>query len=229
VTLDERGKLFDSCTSGLVRWTAGTLAAGAASPVVVPANEQIGGLTHAQWEARAWQWDNAYVRSHHSSAPTTVPCVSKGQSGPVWFLRHDTYDFGSRPFTVTCSVPVGRYVLIDYPGVECSTVERPPYYAKTDAGLVRCAQAFRRPSSALAFDGQTISPSGVVVTTSPFSFSMPPRNNYLEVNGATHGRAAYHGQVLILEPLTPVSHTLVRVDRYAGGMLRTTTYEITSR
>ena len=66
-------------------------------------------------------------------------CVTTGQHGPVWFPTPDNYDLGLNALgTVTCHLPVGEYVLLG-PGYECSTVERPPFHASTDAGLLSCA------------------------------------------------------------------------------------------
>ena len=216
------GKRIDSCATGIVRWVAGTLASGAPSPLIVPAGGHVGGFTYAQWEAKAWQRDIAHLRSHHALAPSTLPCVTNGQHGPVWFLSGDLYDFG-RTFTETCTVPAGRYVFIDYPSVECST---PPFHAKTNAGLLRCARSFRPGASSLAFDGQVLSPSGVVVATAVFGFSMPAKHNWLEVPGKTGGHAAAAGQGLMLGPLTPGVHTLVRVYQYPGALIRVVTYRL---
>jgi hypothetical protein len=222
----QHGKRIDSCATGIVRWAAGTLASGAPSPLIVPAGGQVGGFTYAQWEAKAWQWDIAHLRSHHALAPSTLPCVTNGQQGPVWFPDGDRYDFGNT-LTETCTAPAGRYVFIDYPSVECSTVEPPPFHAKTNAGLLRCARSFGPGASSLAFDGQVLSPSGVVVGTAVFGFSMPAKHNWLEVPGKTGGRAAAYGQGLILGPLTPGVHTLVRVYQYPGALSRVLTYRLT--
>ena len=94
-------------------------------------------------------------------------------------------------------------MFVEYPSVECSTVESRPFHATTDAGLVRCARSFAPVKSSLAFDGQVLSPSGFVVSTGAFSFTMPATHNFLEISGKTGGRAAVYGQGLMVGPLTP--------------------------
>lgn len=80
-------------------------------------------------------------------------------------------------------------MFIEYPSIECSTVEARPFHATTDAGLVRCARSFAPVKSSLAFDGHVLSPSGFVVSTGVFPFTMPATHNLLEVSGKTGGRA----------------------------------------
>ena len=202
-------------------------AAGASAGVTVPRNAVIGRHTYAQWEAKAWQWEIANVRYYSSPAPSVPRCTTAGQHGPVWFLHGDNYTRAGDAITRVCDVPAGRYLFIDAPSFECSTVEAPPYHATTNAGLLRCARSFGTVSSSLSLDGERIAPSGFVVATAVFRFTMPPRNNYLQVPGATHGRAAAYGQALMLRPLTKGSHTLVRVASYPGGPTLRSTYDLT--
>ena len=216
---------IDSCVTGAVKWEAGTIASGVSSPLILPSGSQVGGLTYAEWEAKAWQWDLSNVRSHHSLAPSTVACVTGGQQAPVWFLNSDVYDFG-HSFTIVCNVPAGDYVFIEYPSVECSTVESRPFHATTDAGLVRCARSFAPVKSSLAFDGQVLSPSGFVVSTGAFSFTMPATHNFLEISGKTGGRAAAYGQGLMVGPLTPGTHSIVRVSKYRDLPIRAVTFQL---
>lgn len=224
--LYQQGRKIDSCATGIVRWAAGTIASGSPSSLIVSASGQVGGLTYAQWQASAWQWDIKYLRSHHSPAPSTAGCVSNGQQGPVWFLGADRYDFGNT-LTETCNVLAGRYVLFEFPSHDCSTVERPPFHGTTDAELLRCARSFKAGAGSLAFDGQVLSPSGFVVSTAVFPITMPAKHNLLEVPGATAGRAAVYGQVIMLGPLMPGVHTLVRVAQFPGGPIFLRTYRLT--
>ena len=143
----------------------------------------------------------------------------------MWFLQPDVYDFG-RSFTDVCNVPAGDYVFIEYPSTECSTVEPRPFHATTDAGLVRCARSFAPVKSSLALDGQVLSPSGSVVSTGAFSFTMPATGNFLEIPGKTGGRAAAYGQGLMLGPLTSGTHSIVRVSQYRKSPIRAVTFQL---
>jgi hypothetical protein len=204
-------------------------AAGGNTAVVVPRNAVVGGLTYAQWEAKAWQWELAHVRYYSSTAPEPkVPrCTTAGQHGPMWFLHGDLYNGAGNAITRSCDIPAGKYLFFDQPTDECSTVEAPPFHATTDAGLLRCARSFGRPFSTLTLDGRPVKPSGFVVATSVFRFTMPPHNNYLLVPGATRGRGAAWGQALMLRPLSKGRHTLVRRQGAPGVPLGHSTYHLT--
>lgn len=214
-TLYRHGRRIDSCATGPVHWTAGnTSAVGSSSPLIVPANATIDGLNYAQWETKWWQWSIAHLNSHDSRAPRMSACVTTGQHGPVWFPDVDSYDLDwNAGGTVTCHVPAGQYVLLG-PSYECSTVERPPFHASTDAGLLRCAHVAS--ANSLVFDGQLLSPSGFPESTAVFPFTMPARHNYLEVPGVTHGRGAAYGRPIILGPLPAGVDTIIGAHHYRG-------------
>ena len=214
-TLYKSRRRIDFCATGSVNWTAGnTSARGGSSPLIVPANATIGGLDYAQWETKSSQWSMAHLHSHDSRPPRMSVCVTTGQHGPVWFPGHDSYDLGLNALgTVTCHIPVGQYVLLG-PSYECSNVEQPPFYASTDAGLIRCAHVASAES--LSFDGQLLSPSGFPLSTGVFRFTMPARHNLLGVPGKTHGRSAVYARPIILGPLSAGVHTIIQTRHYRG-------------
>jgi hypothetical protein len=201
------------------------VASGARSAIVVGRSERIGGRSYSQWEKSAWQWDLAHLHRYPNPPSAGTQCVSAGQHGPVWFLRGDSYP--GHAITRTCKIAAGRYLFIDVPTVECSTVEPAPYHAVTDAGLRRCVRSFRPATSSLELDGKAVKPTGFLVGTPVFSFTMPPAHNLLGVSGQTHGRAAADGHVIMLRPLARGAHTLVRTTAFAGGRPDRTTYRLT--
>jgi hypothetical protein len=144
----------------------------------------------------------------------------------VWFLDPNEWNAGL-PFTVRCKVPAGEYLFLDTPSTECSNKEARPFYAKTAAGLVRCARRLGATRSSLVIDGQVASPSGVTAATNPFRFTSPARHNILAAPGVRSGLAAAYGQGLMLYPLSPGVHTLERVYQYAGGGIRVLTFVVT--
>jgi hypothetical protein len=220
------GQQIDTCATGPVSWAAGNLGvAGHPSTLIVPAGDKVAGAGYAQWETRAWQWDDRNLHFFPGViSRAATRCVTAGESGPVWFLHGDT---DRRWFDVrTCRLPVGRYLFLDTPSNECSTVEQPPFRASSTAGLERCAKKFRARSS-LALDGKVLSPSGIAVATGVFKFRMPATDNWLGVAGSTSGRAAVSGQGVMLRPLAPGRHTLVRVIQYPGHPVEIETYELT--
>jgi hypothetical protein len=214
--------------SALVLAFATTLPAAANAPgAVVPGNEIIGGHTYAQWEARAWQWAIANLRFFTSAVPRTPRCATAGQTEPVWFLDGNLFEGVGNDLRRACDVPAGRYIFIDEPSAECSTVEPAPFHATTTAGLESCARALGPFKSTLTLDGKRIIRSGYVVASPVFRFTMPPRDNYLLVPGATHGKGAAYGDAVMLRPLTPGAHTLVRTESSPDGPTLRFTYELT--
>jgi hypothetical protein len=193
---------------------------------VVPRSEAIGGHTYADWAARYWQWDLANVRWYQSGAPKVPQCTTQGQHGPVWFLHGDNYSGAGNAITRVCAVPANRYLFL-YGSGDCSTVERPPFHATTNPGLVRCARSAGSTSGTFTLDGRRLSPSGFAVATKAFRFVVPPRNNQLLVPGATHGRAAAYGLAVVLKPLDRGPHVLVQVQRLAHGLVLRSTYRLT--
>lgn len=204
-------------------------AVGGNAGFVVPRSAVVGGLTYSQWEAKSWQWELAHVRYYSSTAPEPkVPrCTTAGQHGPVWFLHGDLYRGAGNAITRVCHIPAGKYLFFDQPTDECSTVEAPPFHATTDAGLLRCARSFARPFSTITLDGKKVKPSGFLLATRVFRFTMPPHDNYLLVPGATHGRGAAWGEALMLRPLSRGSHTMVRTQGARGIPTQTSTYRLT--
>jgi hypothetical protein len=194
---------------------------------LVPTSEQVGGRDYGQWLATAYQWR----LSLPAVTAQKASCFTSSQQGPVWFLSGSLYN--GTGITRRCQVPAGRYLMTFTPSFDCSTVERPPLHATTDAGLRRCAKALWRKypgSERLTLDGVRLLPSGYVVATDAFHFKMPARNNWLNVPGRTRGRAAAYGLASILRPLSPGVHTLVHVEppfAHIPGRTSTTTYQIT--
>lgn len=202
-------------------------AASAGSGVVVPSNVRIGGRSYAQWEGAAWEWAIANLRFYDSGVPRGAHCTTTGQAGPVWFLGGDNYEAAGDSIKRGCDVPAGVYLFLDDPSAECSTVEPPPFHATTSDGLHSCARSFGPFTSTLTLDGKRTVLSGFEVTSPVFSFRMPPRNNYLLAPGATSGRGAAYGDPVMLRPLTPGIHTLVRTDSSPRGPTLRFTYELT--
>jgi hypothetical protein len=164
----------------------------------------------------AWRWRLSLpnVTSNKTS------CFTKAQRGPVWFLGGSET---GRVITRTCAIPAGRYIMLYSPSVDCSTLERPPFHATSDAGLQRCAKHYwqRHPGREnLTVDGVSIRPAGYIIATPAFSFTIPRENNWLGVRGHAHGRAAVYGAISILR-LSRGTHTLVQV----GG--EKVTYQLT--
>ena len=176
---------------------------------LVPRGGSVAGRGYGQWVAADWQWR----LSQPNTTPNKTSCITAGQRGPVWFLGGSGVK--SRVITRTCSIPTGRYLMLDSPSIECSTVEAPPFHAMTDAGLMRCAKAYwqrHQGTETVTLDGVRLQPPGYLGGTAAFAFKMPGHNNLLGVPGRTHGLAAVYGAASMLQPLSAGSHTLIQVE-----------------
>src|SRR3954451_15170536 len=200
-------------------------AAGAEPGSLVPANELVAGKTYAQWLKAAWQWQLAHghLRMDAPKQNQTLACLPQAASGKVFFLQ-DTYE-GPTPVTVSCRIPAGRYLYLEGPGFECSTIEPAPYRARR-SNLTRCASSFRLKGEDVSVDGQPISPC-YSVATPVFRFSVPAKGNVVRAKGHTRGYGAAHADAVVLRPLTPGTHTIVQVEHFASGKFAQTTWQLT--
>jgi len=200
-----------------------TAAQGPPPGSLAPAGQKVEGRSYAQWERSFYRW---FVSHHLPNAKrASTPCTRSGQSGPVWFLGHQ---YAAN--RITCAIPAGRYVMFGLPAVDCSTVEKAPFFARTDRGLRRCAaREFKRyfQYARLSVDGTALNPSTVRATTSAFAFTEPSRPNYFS-SRRRHGRTAVVAAAAILTPLTAGPHTLTLTEKFRGSKEETVVYEITA-
>lgn len=205
--------------------TAAFASAGPPTTVVSPSH-RVGGKTYSQWMTASWQWILAHGHAEPAGHTGAFSCIKSSQRGKVWFLQ-DEYEKDT-PVTVTCAVPAGRYLFIEGPTFDCSTVEAPPFGA-TPRGLVACAHRFRLGGAELTVDGRVMHPSAYSVATPVFRFTMPAVGNILRVTGHTSGFAAAIGDATMLRPLSRGRHTIVQLERFSDGSAVETTWQITVR
>ena len=186
--------------------------------------EKVAGKTYAQYLTADWQSLMAHGRLITKEPKESLQCLTQGQHGSVWFLQ-DAYE-GPMPVTVTCAVPAGRYVFLEGPGFECSTIEHAPFHA-TRAKLPACAASFPLKDVQVSVDGSPVTPSFYQVATPVFRFSVPARGGILKTTGHTRGYGAVHSDALMLRPLAPGPHTIVQVEHFASGKSAQTTWQVT--
>ncbi len=202
------------------------LASGGPPATVVSPSHHIAGKTYSQWMTASWQWILAHGHAEPPRHTGVFSCIKSSQRGKVWFLQ-DEYEQDA-PVTVNCEVPAGRYLFIEGPTFDCSTVEPPPFYA-TPSGLAACARKFRLGGAELTVDGRVLHPSAYAVATPVFGFTMPAVGNILKVSGRTSGFAAAIGEATMLRPLSRGRHTIVQLERFSSGSAVQTTWRITVR
>jgi hypothetical protein len=132
-----------------------------------------------------------------------------------------------RTATHTCSVRAGQGVFVPGWGTECSTIEKPPFFARTDAKLKTCARRdVKRHFSdgRLTIDDEPVRHVRSFERASPvFRFQMPKRN-FLGLRKRS-GRGAAFGAGFLLRGLAVGAHIVQRSDRYQQFRY-VTTYKI---
>lgn len=163
-----------------------------------------------------------------NAAPSAKQCIKANQHGRVWFLAVDEHPLQGI-YTRYCAIPAGRDIVVGAPAIDCSTVEEPPFYSGAPEGLERCAREDWRinaPSSALWLDGVSIRSAAHLVDTPVFAFTLPSRDNVLEVKGMTAGQAAAMATPAVIAPLSRGQHELVAELDYKGLGPERTVYHL---
>lgn len=187
----------------------------ASTSSIVPPGGKVAGKGYAQWLGLWWK---SFLQG------STSPC---GRGGRVIVLAGGAGAFTKKGETQTCMVAAGKPIYVNGLAVECSTVEKAPYHATTDAGLRRCARGlFKGATSHLTLDGVDVHTARFRTASPAFAFRLPKRN----VLGAKqrNGRAAAYGDGLLLRGLSRGRHTLAGTGRL-GGMPAKLTYRLTVR
>ena len=110
VTVSQGAQPIDTCATGPVSWAAGTFAvAGQHSSLILGSGQKVGGAGYAQWETRAWQWDDQHLHFYPGVAPPprtgASPRGRAGRSGsctatPTAVVRHPLLPRAGGPLPV---------------------------------------------------------------------------------------------------------------------------------
>jgi hypothetical protein len=104
---------------------------------ILPPDEPWGGVTRGEWDARSFQWWVSMPADINPSLDVTGESCGHGQSGPMFFLPGW---IGNEPPPVfRCVVAEGTAIYAPVIGTECSTVEPPPFFGRTEVELRACA------------------------------------------------------------------------------------------
>ena len=183
---------------GALGVVASAQAVGGAS--VLPRDGRVAGKGYAAWQAIAWQW------AIRSSLPGPPPCATVRVGDTTVAVLSGNFYGGT--VTFTCRVPAGRPIYVMGGAAECSTLEKPPFYASSAAQLVRCAEReFTGARSTASIDGQPVGGYRTLVTsTSAYPIHAPEHNVLNGQPGA--GLAAARGYGLLFGGLASGTYTL---------------------
>ena len=208
----------------LVAGLLGRGTAASANAAIVPPDQIVAGKSYGEWTAAFGQWGLSIPwDAHHPWRDTTGSNAFEGQSGPVWFL-------GGGVATRKIVVPDDKWLYVSMGGVGCSTLEPDPFHGENEEELRVCAESFHIQELVCEVDGEPVPDlERYQVITPMFPIELPALN-VAGVQGGGSGQSVAAGVAVILEPLSPGSHTIYLHSTIAedpAASLQQLTYEIT--
>lgn len=189
-------------------------------PGIKPPEAVAYGMNYGQWSAAWWQHVLGIAKENNPLHDRSGQYCGRQQSGPVWFLVGDG---GGRPVTRTCTVPGGKAIFFPIINVECSSVERPPFFGKNERELRACVGPIM---DGIDTGSLKVEINGVEVPllqryrmqSGKFDFVLRD-DNILGVF-PSRGSAVSDGYWLMLEPLQPGWHVIHFEAKFASGIGR---------
>jgi len=176
---------------------------GRESSSVYPPNAQIYGASYPEWTAKWWQWFISIPDPGHPiHDPTGANCATS-QSGPVWFLAGS--DVGNP--VRTCTVPMGKAILLPTINNECSTAEYKDL--TTESALRDCVKSFAShfKNFEATIDGTPIENITLYNIVSPlFNATFPAKPVFTAAPGPTQAVSA--GNWVFIAPLPEGTHEI---------------------
>ena len=194
-----------------------SVAATAASAAVeiLPPDEPFAGLTRGEWDARQWQWLVSMPVDVNPGDDTAGDRCGYGQSGPVFFVI-GSGGGGER----TCVVAEGTAIYVVVATVECSTVEPPPFFGRTEEELRACATADMDQVTDVSarVNGVDVANLDTYRTASPLFTLTFPDNNIFGVESGV-AQAVSEGYSFVIAPPPPGSYEITWLVSYPDGPL----------
>ena len=184
------------------------------APSVLPPDASVGGQNLAQWHAQFWQWTFSLPSSVDPLTDDNGERCVFGQHGPVFFLTISSTDVER-----TCTVPDGATLFVPVMVVECSNVEKDPFYGANEADLTTCANAHidvglseDLAKTSLTIDGQAVGDLTPYRTaTTLIQVPRPSDPETGEPGGVALSVGA--GFAVLVGPLSDGEHTIEIVTR----------------
>lgn len=181
---------------------------------VLAPDEPWAGLTRGEWDAQWWQWAVSMPEDVNPNFDPTGERCGYGQSGPVFFLPAN---FGGEAATITCVVAEGTAIYASAAAAECSTVEPPPFFGRTEDELRACANATLDQATdyQATVNGQEVADLETYRTPSPlFTFTFPEDNIFgVEPGPAQSVSVAYS---FLIAPPPPGEYEIAVSTMYVG-------------
>lgn len=183
-------------------------AAGNPNPGILPPDARVQGLTLGEWNAAMFQEIFAIPLAENPLAGHYGSECYYARRGNVGF-----FDVGNGQLDITCEVPAGVMLLVGVGGVECSTLEPPPWHGENEEELRSCAQSYVPSDLQASIDGVAVQNLRDYLVTSPlFDFTVPD-DNILGLPAGS-GQSVAYADAFMLAPLPPGQHTIHLADAY---------------
>ena len=192
------------------------------------------GKTYGELSAAWWQTMLAIPVDSNPTFDSTGANCSLGESAQIFFLAGEG---SGKPVTRACTVSATKPLFFPIINVECSNVEKAPFFGATDGDRAACATQF---ADGIGISSLKVTLDGVNVpgldrfraTSPPFNFTIPKNYNILFVRGnTTSGRSAADGFWVLLKPSAPGSHVIhfkgAFVSGLGAGFSQDVTYNLT--
>jgi hypothetical protein len=182
---------------------------------ILPPDELFAGLTRGEWDARQWQWLVSMPVDINPGDDTAGDRCGYGQSGPAFFVI-GSGGGGER----TCIVAEGTAIYVVVATVECSTVESPPFFGRTEEELRACTAADMDLVTDVSarVNGIDVANLDTYRTSSPlFTLTFPDNNIFGVESGVAH--AVSEGYSFVIAPPTPGRYEIAWLARYPDDLL----------
>jgi hypothetical protein len=202
-------------TTGTVAETSVVTTPEAAAVEILPPDEAWAGLTRGEWDARWYQWTVSMPVDVNPAVDATGERCGYGQSGPVFFLPANWTESAS--VERTCVVAEGTAIHASPATVNCSTLEPPPFFGRTEDELRACAAAWLDDATyyQARVNGQEVADLDSYRSSSPLFTLTFPENNLF---GAEPGvaQAVSEAYSFIIAPPPPGEYEIVLSWRVVG-------------
>src|SRR5215831_6300169 len=213
-----------------------TLADAASLSIIAPPGAQAAsGKTYGDWSAVWWQVMMAIPVESNPTFDLTGANCSGGNTAAIFFLAGQGT---GETVTRSCTVPTTKPLFFPIINVECSNVEKPPFFGATDEDREACARRIADGIGVstlhVTLDGAAVgNPSRLRAASPPFNFTIPRNDNILFVRGVTSGRSASDGYWVLLNPPSPGTHTIHFEGAFVSGVgtpfSQNVTYNLTAQ
>jgi Pectinacetylesterase len=215
-----------SLLSGLaVPETGGATAPDTAAVEILPPDEPWAGATRGEWDARWWQWAVSMPEAVNPNFDTSGERCGYGQSGPVFFLPGNVV--GEEAAEITCVVAEGSAIYVNVAGAECSTVEPPPFFGRTEDELRACATAALDQATDIQarVNGQDVADLDAYRTGSPLFTLTFAEDNIFGVEPGV-AQSVSEGYGVIIAPPPPGEYEIAVATRFDGSPEFATTVNV---